>query len=135
MSTLLGMLVNLEDNQVMAIANHDSLTPLEDNITDEEKELRMSSASSSNSAAVSGESIKMTPHLETIFDSLNPSENDYEALFALSLLYAMGENRGGFEIWTENHPIEFFMKLILIYLQVFALFKAHFGIVWTGSPY
>ena len=23
-----------------------------------------------------------------------PSENDYEALFALSLLYAMGENKG-----------------------------------------
>lgn len=62
---------------------------IEDNITDEEKELRISSSTLSVN-----ETIKLTPHLETILESLNPSENDYETLFALSLLYAMGENKG-----------------------------------------
>ena len=94
-STILGLLINLEDNQVMALAQGSSAS-IEDNITDEEKELRMSSASSSSSAPVAEQSapVSMTPHLEIILDSLCPSENDYEALFALSLLYAIGENKG-----------------------------------------
>lgn len=75
----------------MAIASsQDGSATVEDNITDEEKELRMSSSSMSPSENTS----RLTPHLETILDSLNPSENDYEALFGLSLLYAMGQNKG-----------------------------------------
>lgn len=78
---------------MLAVANEENGTALEDNITDEEKELRRSSAVSSL-PTTSAESIRLTPHLENILDSLSPSENDYEALFALSLLYAIGENKG-----------------------------------------
>lgn len=91
-STILNLLTNFEENRVLHVANSQGnlAAQLEDNITDEEKELRMSSTS-----ATPSESYKMTPHLETILDSLNPSENDYEALFGLTLLYAMGQNKGG----------------------------------------
>ena len=34
------------------------------------------------------------PYLEAVFNALECSENDYEALFALCLLYAMGHNNG-----------------------------------------
>ena len=34
------------------------------------------------------------PYLEAIFHALECTENDYEALFALCLLYAMGHNEG-----------------------------------------
>lgn len=84
--------MNFEENETMSIAsNQDSATTIEDNITDEEKELRMSSTAVSSSESA----CRLTPHLETILDSLNPSENDYEVLFGLSLLYAMGQNKGG----------------------------------------
>ncbi len=89
MVTILRLLINFEDNQVMtSTPDQDSTIAIEDNITDEEKELRMSST------ALSSDSVQMTPHLETILESLNPAENDYEALFGLSLLYAIGQNRG-----------------------------------------
>lgn len=88
--TILRLLINFEDNQGMTSApDQDSTIAIEDNITDEEKELRMSSTAMS-----SNDSVQMTPHLETILESLNPAENDYEALFGLSLLYAMGQNKG-----------------------------------------
>lgn len=91
-STILGLLIKLEENRLLNIATNPNVS-IEDNITDEEKELRICS---STMATVGGlESLnRLTPHLETIIESLNPSENDYEALFALSLLYAMGENKG-----------------------------------------
>lgn len=34
------------------------------------------------------------PYLEAVFHALECTENDYEALFALCLLYAMGNNEG-----------------------------------------
>ena len=34
------------------------------------------------------------PYLETLFNALECTENDYSALFALCLLYAMGQNEG-----------------------------------------
>jgi protein CLEC16A len=87
--TILRLLINFEESQAMAIATvQDSTAAVEDNITDEEKEQRMSTAMSS------GESSHLTSHLETILESLDPAENDYEALFGLSLLYAIGQNRG-----------------------------------------
>lgn len=85
-------MADLEENNVMNIASApEPLPSVGDNITDEEKELRMSSSSASSSAH---DSYHLTPHVESIISSLNPSENDYEALFALSLLYAIGQNEG-----------------------------------------
>ena len=89
--TILRLLINFEESTALAIATvQDSNEAIEDNITDEEKEQRMSSST----AMISSESNNLTSHLETILDSLDPAENDYEALFGLSLLYAMGQNRG-----------------------------------------
>ena len=82
-SAILELLINCEDNLVAIATGRD--VGIEDNITDEEKELRKTSSESA---------VRLTPHLETIMDSLSPTENDYEALFSLSLLYAMGKNKG-----------------------------------------
>ena len=90
--TILRLLINFEKYQVVAPAQ-DNAIDVDDNITDEEKELRMSST-----GVGSNDSVQLTPHLETILESLNPTENDYEALFGLSLLYAMGQNRGNVTI-------------------------------------
>ena len=88
-STILGLLIKLEENRLLNIATNPNVS-IEDNITDEEKELRICSSTMATVESLN----RLTPHLETIIESLNPSENDYEALFALSLLYAMGENKG-----------------------------------------
>jgi len=89
--TILRLLINFEESQAVTVATvQDSAAAIEDNITDEEKEQRMSTSTAVNSS----ESSNLTSHLETILDSLDPAENDYEALFGLSLLYAMGQNRG-----------------------------------------
>ncbi|XP_069685282.1 protein CLEC16A homolog isoform X2 [Periplaneta americana] len=73
------------------------------NITDEEKEQRLAleswvapplplaSASGSNT---SQQSLANKPFLEMIVNTLQCSENDYAALFALCLLYALGHNPG-----------------------------------------
>ena len=87
-SAILDLLINSEDSMV-AIATGRDVTAAEDNITDEEKELRKTSSESSGA-------VRLSPHLETIMESLSPNENDYEALFALSLLYAIGKNSGNF---------------------------------------
>lgn len=81
---IVELLINSEDS-VVAIATGRDVGTQEDNITDEEKELRRTSESNA---------VRMSPHLESIMESLNPDENDYEALFALSLFYAMGKNKG-----------------------------------------
>ena len=97
--TILRLLINFEESPALAIATvQDSNEAIEDNITDEEKEQRMSSST----AVISSESNNLTSHLETILDSLDPAENDYEALFGLSLLYAMGQNRGEKIIISRN---------------------------------
>lgn len=89
--TILKLLINFEGNQIMPSGfNHESSVAIEDNITDEEKEQRISSSTAVSSNSTSN----LTSHLETILDCLDPAENDYEALFGLSLLYAMGQNRG-----------------------------------------
>ena len=89
--TILRLLINFKESQAMAtVTIQDNTAVIEDNITDEEKEQRMSSST----AVSSGESNNLTSHLETILDSLDTAENDYEALFGLSLLYAIGQNRG-----------------------------------------
>ncbi|XP_022916818.1 protein CLEC16A homolog isoform X2 [Onthophagus taurus] len=55
------------------------------NITDEEKEKLVSPTSDENFDK---------PFLETIFNALDCAENDYTTLFALTLLYAMANNKG-----------------------------------------
>ncbi|XP_074647477.1 protein CLEC16A-like isoform X2 [Tubulanus polymorphus] len=60
------------------------------NITDEEK------LQASNKQPPTEQEFTLTnrPYLEAIFNALECTENDYEALFALCLLYAMGHNEG-----------------------------------------
>lgn len=73
------------------------------NITDEEKQKLLGvTSSTSNERVITIESIidrenkeiEKRPFLKTIFDSLDCSENDYKALFALCLLFALINNKG-----------------------------------------
>ncbi|XP_072761031.1 protein CLEC16A homolog isoform X2 [Anoplolepis gracilipes] len=68
------------------------------NVTDEEKEQRLALESPLISHQSQGEnlleSLGKKPFLETIISSLLCAENDYAALFALCLLYALANNRG-----------------------------------------
>ncbi|KYM98898.1 PREDICTED: protein CLEC16A [Cyphomyrmex costatus] len=66
------------------------------NVTDEEKEQRlaMESPLSHQSQNDIFESLTKKPFLETITNSLLCTENDYAALFALCLLYALANNQG-----------------------------------------
>ncbi|XP_065339533.1 protein CLEC16A homolog isoform X4 [Cloeon dipterum] len=57
------------------------------NVSDEEKEKRRALNSQ-------GVSLVGRPFLEAIFASLDCTENDFVALFALCLLYSMGHNKG-----------------------------------------
>ncbi|XP_044272607.1 protein CLEC16A homolog isoform X1 [Tribolium madens] len=57
------------------------------NITDEEKQRLATTPTES-------ESVSEKPFLETVYNALDCSENDYAALFALILLYAMAYNKG-----------------------------------------
>ncbi|XP_074039442.1 C-type lectin domain containing ema isoform X2 [Leptinotarsa decemlineata] len=66
------------------------------NITDEEKE-RLATSPTDGVAAVIDH-----PFLETVYDSLDCTENDYTSLFALCLLYAMASNSGVTSDITEQ---------------------------------
>lgn len=66
------------------------------NVTDEEKEQRLALESpliSHQNQSDLFESLGKKPFLETIISSLLCAENDYAALFALCLLYALANNR------------------------------------------
>lgn len=58
------------------------------NITDEEKE-RLASAPTTGTLVTIDH-----PFLETIYEALDCTENDYATLFTLSLLYALSNNSG-----------------------------------------
>ncbi|KAG7302494.1 hypothetical protein JYU34_012410, partial [Plutella xylostella] len=72
------------------------------NITDEEKQKLRGVTVAPSQAVYTLESIlerqnreiEKRPFLKTIFDSLDCSENDYKALFALCLLFALINNKG-----------------------------------------
>ncbi|KAK3089654.1 hypothetical protein FSP39_005390 [Pinctada imbricata] len=71
------------------------------NSTDEEKLMstlgrshRMELPGANSEQMQASFSLENRPYLEAIFNALECSENDYEALFALCLLYAMGHNDG-----------------------------------------
>ncbi|CAH1971069.1 unnamed protein product [Acanthoscelides obtectus] len=57
------------------------------NITDEEKEKMVNPVDSASSSTD-------RPFLEAVYDALDSTENDYVALFGLSLLYAIANNLG-----------------------------------------
>ena len=63
-------------------------------VTDEEKEQRLALESPLTFESTDGEqeSLSNIPFLETILNSLYCTENDYAALFALCLLYALANN-------------------------------------------
>ncbi|KAL4717997.1 hypothetical protein ACJJTC_013037 [Scirpophaga incertulas] len=73
------------------------------NITDEEKQKLLGVATTSSSDRVitlenildrENREIEKRPFLKTILDSLDCNENDYKALFALCLLFALINNKG-----------------------------------------
>ncbi|XP_076649966.1 C-type lectin domain containing ema isoform X2 [Halictus rubicundus] len=66
------------------------------NVTDEEKEQRLALESplAPEMQKNLNESLSNKPFLETILNSLFCTENDYAALFALCLLYALANNQG-----------------------------------------
>lgn len=66
------------------------------NVTDEEKEQRLALESplTPQTQKNVNESLSNKPFLETILNSLFCTENDYAALFALCLLYALVNNQG-----------------------------------------
>lgn len=59
------------------------------NITDEEKERLVATSPTTSMITVIDH-----PFLETIYEALDCTENDYATLFALCLLYAMSNNSG-----------------------------------------
>lgn len=67
------------------------------NSTDEEKLIGMSHRMAIPSGMpdrLQPFTLENRPYLETLFNALECTENDYSALFALCLLYAMGRNEG-----------------------------------------
>lgn len=85
-----------------AVSGDNDLSSPNQNSTDEEKLLsslsrtqRMELPSSvSIEQRQASFSLNNRPYLESIFNALECTENDYEALFGLCLLYAMGHNDG-----------------------------------------
>ncbi|XP_012537473.2 protein CLEC16A homolog isoform X1 [Monomorium pharaonis] len=81
-----------------SIASEEDLEEIKQlNVTDEEKEQRLALESplmSHQSQNDIIDSLAKKPFLETITNSLLCTENDYAALFALCLLYALANNQG-----------------------------------------
>lgn len=97
---------NMPDSPLPDSGVESSSSKLELNITDEEKQklLSVTAITSSDKEKVTLEYILETenkeiekrPFLKTIFDSLDCFENDYKALFALCLLFALINNKGAY---------------------------------------
>lgn len=94
------------------------------NVTDEEKEQRLALESpliSHQSQSDLFEFLGKKPFLETIISSLLCAENDYTALFALCLLYALANNRVSIikiliKIYVSYFP-NMFHVIIIRFLQ------------------
>lgn len=78
----------LENADVPALISNSKLA----NITDEEKE-KLQQLTTPSSAANTSSTLQR-PFLETVMSALDCTENDYLALLALCLIYAMSFNRG-----------------------------------------
>lgn len=92
---------NMPDSPLPDSGIESSSKTSELNITDEEKQKLLGVASTSERATPiehtlerENMEIEKRPFLKTIFDSLDCSENDYKALFALCLLFALINNKG-----------------------------------------
>lgn len=96
---------------VECVVNSDGLSMKEEaidqqqNITDEEKQ-RLATTPSDNSGFTD------KPFLETVFNALDCGENDYTALFALCLLYALANNKGKTKIRKESQKVRFSKYLL-----------------------
>ncbi|GAB1602331.1 protein CLEC16A-like isoform X3 [Argonauta hians] len=83
-----------------AISGDTDISSSNQNSTDEEKLLSSYGFGHRRRHSASAEqrqsefSLVNRPYLEAIFNALECNENDYETLFALCLLYAMGHNEG-----------------------------------------
>lgn len=93
------------------------------NITDEEKQKLLGvttivpqprTMSLENILEKENKEIEIRPFLKTILDSLDCSENDYKALFALCLLFALINNKG---MYTSSFLITY-LKMITYRLLV-----------------
>ncbi|KAM7360528.1 C-type lectin domain containing ema isoform 2-T3 [Cochliomyia hominivorax] len=71
------------------------------NITDEEKE-KLQQLTSPTSATTTSSSSLQRPFLDTVLSALDCTENDYLALLALCLIYAMSFNRGVKNDWFHQ---------------------------------
>ncbi|XP_033215304.1 protein CLEC16A homolog isoform X2 [Belonocnema kinseyi] len=85
-------------NELEAIITQETIEEIKHlNVTDEEKEQRLALESPLIPQQISNniqECVTSKPFLETILNSLCCMENDYAALFALCLLYALATNQG-----------------------------------------
>lgn len=81
-----GSQIEVESN-ASSSGSRENLLEEPRNITDEEKEKLASTPTESSN-------ISDKPFLETVYNALDCTENDYAALFALSLLYALATNKG-----------------------------------------
>ena len=84
-------------NELEAIITQETIEEIKHlNVTDEEKEQRLALESPLIPQQISNniqESTTTKPFLETVLNSLCCTENDYAALFALCLLYALANNQ------------------------------------------
>ena len=92
-----------EDGAGTTISNVD---PHSMSITDEEKQMRIMQGGSNNPDLTGGGSeesstderseisMEQRPFLQAVFHAMDCNENDYLALFALCLIYAMQQNSG-----------------------------------------
>lgn len=78
--------MELESNSSTSGSKEDLLEEPK-NITDEQKEQLASTPTDTTNVAGK-------PFLETVYNALDCGENDYAALFALCLLYAIANNKG-----------------------------------------
>ncbi|XP_072931785.1 protein CLEC16A homolog [Epargyreus clarus] len=104
-TTVVSMKENMPDSPLpdSGIESSSSKTVSELNITDEEKQKLLGAMpSTSTERTITLETIleketreiEKRPFLKTILDSMDCSENDYKALFALCLLFALINNKG-----------------------------------------
>lgn len=81
-----GLHLEIESN-ASSSGSKENLLEEPKNITDEEKEKLASTPTETTN-------ISEKPFLETVYNSLDCTDNDYAALFALCLLYALANNKG-----------------------------------------
>ncbi|XP_057666663.1 protein CLEC16A homolog isoform X2 [Diorhabda carinulata] len=87
---------NLEDEAMGSVNNSDrESTGSKENIVDEQTSINITDEEKQRMVPPSDVAgVSNFPFLETVYEALDSTENDYAALFALCLLYAMSSNEG-----------------------------------------